>query len=68
VKKRKKTWREKRRKGGGCESKSVIRTEIWLHGTKDVIAQIDETSSAVGNLRKKQTAMELIKQMRMTQV
>jgi len=32
---------------------SVIRTEVWLHGTKDMMEQTGETSSTVGGLKRK---------------
>lgn len=45
--------------------RNVIRTEVWLHGTKEMIARTDETSSTVEKL--KGTA-ELAKEMCMIRV
>jgi len=45
--------------------RNVIGTEVWLHGTKDMIAQTDGTSSIVEKLK---GTMELAKEMRMIRV
>jgi len=43
---------EGERRGKNVRAKrNVIRTEVWLHGTKDMIAQTDGTSSIVEKLK-----------------
>jgi len=58
-------WGGRRSKKNIRAGRNVIRTEVWLHGTKEMIARTDETSSTVEKL--KGTA-ELAKEMCMIRV